>query len=940
MPDAEGYNNELRESNTILHFRQGLRPVLSEEVIRRDAEATVKEELKKVQQTEQMLRAIAERKKRHERNATSTDLICNVESKLEQIAETLSRHEEQIAVVNATGTQPPSRDPTLPGGTQRPANNVYQDDRGRSFDRRNTYERRDVSQPRNFGNFDNRYYNRKGDYRYNNRTYSSNDYCDNRRYNNDSYNRNYGQNDYYNRRDGGNYDNRGYNDQRKYNRSQSRGPFRGNSRGRGFRGNSRGRRYDNRSWQQRDRRDFSRPREDFRANDRRNVSFHDSSQTRERNDSGGHRGGYGLQNLPLLSIVTILATLLSVAGANQYQICSTRKGQFYVTPPKPSQCDLPPLINPKASRVRVYTPRAAPVTFKAFKCHNITETGCSDYFFGIKTNEFTEPPRFNAINPDACRGLIANATEGRGPNITTIRPQLWATNDEIIIPRGLIGRQCRSIQKHVIQEGSVGSKGGHHVESLLLSPNHCAIRNLSCSDSEGTVVWHIPDEHAFCSHRTHGIVYKAGLIETHLLLPAVQSAFILAPHAKVPDAIRQCIPGHIVPAGNDAYIELLPINETASTHSSQPHRFKREVSNHLWPKSTNEKTLAMEQRLLAGQRKLTAIRDILSLRPAEALFNTDINRLVNNRQSKRHERSELVDKMQNQLQDLHRQLQLRRTEEQKLLKKIETLTKNRRHDAAVSQAPRARELLSRTTTPTTTTTTQTANRAGPAQFPYVVPKTTIMSIAPNGTKFYHSLTRKVYSSMTQLSHGSAIVNGSVIYYVFWPSPDTRSVRRYRKSKWDAEESRRQGPRYAAGRSTRDLEEILLWTILGTKDRFTVEEAEVFYLAFDNAENRKHFHELYMTVPTDDYYDDELTPLSFDLDVPVPDADYATSSEQLYEEYEEVPSRHRRHLPDEAATTTAWDYAEDDEADKELSKRIHHRHQKNGDLFPPTTAETP
>ncbi|KAH7696806.1 Polynucleotide kinase 3 phosphatase [Aphelenchoides avenae] len=445
MPDTEGYNNALRESNTILHFRQGLRPGLSVEVIRRDAAATVKEELKKVQQTEQMLRTIAERKKRHERNATSTDVICNVESKLEQIAETLSRHEEQIAVVNAIGTQPPSRDAAPPSSTQRPTNNVYRDDCGRSLDRRNTYERREAGQLRHFGNNENTRYNyRNDDNRHYGRNYANNGYNgrNDSQYYNDNYNRNYGYNNY-GRRDGGRYDSRGYNDQRNYDR--------GNSRGRGFRGNNRGRRYDNRNWQQRERRDYSRPREDYRNNDRRS-------------------------NLPLLSIVTILATLLSVAGANQYQICSTTKGQFYVTPPKPSPCDLPPLINPKAARVRVYTPRAAPVTFKAFKCHNITETGCSDYFFGVKTNEFSEPPKFNAIDPDECWDMIANATEGRGPNITTIGPQLWATNDEIIIPRGFIGRQCRSIQKYVIQEGSVGSTGGHHVESLLLSPNHCAIR--------------------------------------------------------------------------------------------------------------------------------------------------------------------------------------------------------------------------------------------------------------------------------------------------------------------------------------------------------------------------------------------------------------------------------------------------------------------------------
>ncbi|KAH7668169.1 hypothetical protein AAVH_42992, partial [Aphelenchoides avenae] len=494
--------------------------------------------------------------------------------------------------------------------------------------------------------------------------------------------------------------------------------------------------------------------------------------------------------------------------------------------------------------------------------------------------------------------------------------------------RGFIGQKCQSVQQYAVQRGSIGSPDGHHIISNI----------LGCTDETGTVIWNISSDAVFCSHQSRGI-YNTAVVKTettqHLLVPYSQSSFTLAPHQPIAAAVLKCIPGTVMAAGNDAYIRFLPLQTTTTTTPTT--RQKRAIQ---WLKlpdrtSTLELELTAEQKLLAIQRKLWALREILNIPPAEALFNPDINRLANNRQRKRAERlrnTQMWRKRLHELEDSQHKSQQAR--------ELPRSTKT----AAELQMPASEQ---GTQSPARQVTLTTAATLTPqptiAAFPYVQPKTVLIKRARNGTSYYESSARKKYL-LTQLPHGSVVWNrtSDELQYAFWPNSDPTSVKLYRHSRWEYAEDRRDGPRYTQTRSARNnMAEVKLQLAIGNREFLSPQEGQNFAQLWDEITRRQRLDEVISQMFAGRMDNDEdLLPApaayqeqqdqqenAVDDDAEF-EANYDNYEYKSSESEETADARHRRH----AKTSSEFNYDTDDAQDKEHKKQIARRFDKDGERF--------
>ncbi|KAH7721606.1 hypothetical protein AAVH_10906 [Aphelenchoides avenae] len=321
-------------------------------------------------------------------------------------------------------------------------------------------------------------------------------------------------------------------------------------------------------------------------------------------------------------------------------------------------------------------------------------------------------------------------------------------------------------------------------------------------------------------------------------LPPVQSAFVLKPHTEVPKAVQDCIGGIVLAAGNDAFIKFLdtlPANITSPwmTHNMTPsQRSRRSTEAQLrtgfggterrprdlhFPSTTDTETLTPTQQLEAVKLKFQTLRAVLSLPPAQAFYNTNVNCLAYDVKRSRLERQ----RKQTKRRDAEKAKTVSRSptsrtgafeEQQACLRAVnnhnvkpsDVLTKTalQHKQTFITKAATTTQTYAPTETSVTTkatsitqqqltTTAPTISATTPEtpQFPYTEPKIFLAKKETNGSIYFHGTTRKKYWDLKLMPHGSAVLEKEtdVVHHVFWPSTDAEGIRLYRLSRFEHEE---------------------------------------------------------------------------------------------------------------------------------------------------------
>ncbi|KAH7722915.1 Integrase core domain containing protein [Aphelenchoides avenae] len=365
-------------------------------------------------------------------------------------------------------------------------------------------------------------------------------------------------------------------------------------------------------------------------------------------------------------------------------------------------------------------------------------------------------------------------------------------------PDGFIGDACAESWNIVAQRGGVDSKNGIHIESDLMDPTNCTISDHKCISNGHIVVWKVPDMHVFCSHELAG-EFDALVSMTHVPLPPVQSAFVLKPHTEVSKAVQDCIGGTVLAAGNDAFIKFLDMmpanitspwmthNVTASQRSrrsaeAQPRTefggTERRPQGLHFPSTTETKTLTPTQQLQAVKLKFKALRAVISLPPAQAFYNTNVNRLAYDLKQGRLERQ----RKQTKWRDAEKAKTVSRSptsrtgtfeEQQAFLRAVNnhnvktsdvqpktalqhkqtfiTKTVTTTQTYLPTEASLTTEATSTTQQPPTTTPTISATMTPETpRFPYTEPKIFLAKKATNGSIYFQGTNRKKYWDLKQI----------------------------------------------------------------------------------------------------------------------------------------------------------------------------------------------
>ncbi|KAH7668161.1 hypothetical protein AAVH_43001, partial [Aphelenchoides avenae] len=526
-------------------------------------------------------------------------------------------------------------------------------------------------------------------------------------------------------------------------------------------------------------------------------------------------------------------------------------------------------------------------------------------------------------------------------------------------PDGFIGDACAESWNVVAQRGSVDSKNGVHIESDLMNPNNCTITDHQCIDNGHTVVWKLPDMHVFCSHELAG-EFDALVSMSHVLLPPVQSAFVLKPHSTIPKSVQECIGGTVLAAGNDAFIKFLdalPANITSPwmTHNmTASQRSRRSTQAQLrtgfggterrprdlhFPSTTEAKTLTATQQLEAVKLKFQALRAVLSLPPAQAFYNTNVNRLAYDLKQRRLERQRKQTKW--------RDAEKAKTPKTALQHNPTFITKavTTTQTDLITEASLTTKATSITQQPPTTTAPTISATMTPEtpRFPYTEPKIFLAKKATNGSTYFQGTNRKKYWDLKQMPHGSAVLekDTDVVHHVFWPSTDADGIRLYRLSRFEHEEERRQGPRFRPTRHQRHEPEALLLNEVRMKDTLLPAEAQEIYDLWAGLEERNHFNDV-----LNDFLLEEAEYETYEE--PKLEAEDGEPMPQAEGDHEEGPSPPEEAIQQEATreaaftvqednagrrkrstkTSKEWDYGNDDERDKAASKRMKNRFNKD------------
>ncbi|KAH7708675.1 Integrase core domain containing protein [Aphelenchoides avenae] len=947
-PPPAGYWTEEQHNATVVsHFRHGLLPKLHAEVIRRKAETTPHAELQKVIEEDRIQQSIRERQQDHSGSSMTMAAINAISAKVENLASE-QEHLRRIAAVR----------PYRADGhaSEEFANSGFPS----TFNRRN--------EPYQQGN-----YRRQDEDR--GRSWSHQRSNNQQQWQREPDRRNHQWSNQSNR---GNYEGRNF-ESNNSNRSVNQDYSRGRSgaprfqRGRGTWNQTGDRRsggnYNGNQWQRRD------------PDERRREP--------SAGPSGGRRGiGFRLPDFIAVIAILALTSMLPSAATEeqhqfherQYQICSITKAPVYVSRPIPERCHLPSGIHTVRARVQIYRPRLSQITINAYSCTNVTYVTCGSYFFGIRTSAHNAEPKYNTISAEACWTFAQDANLTEGATNSRAEHDIWTTGRMPSVPDGFMGDACAESWNVIAQRGAVDSKNGIHIESNLMDPTNCTIRDHKCISNGHMVVWKVPDMHVFCSHELAG-EFDALVSRSHVLLPPVQSAFVLKPHSEVPPSVQECIGGTVLAAGNDAFIKFLdtlPANVTSPwmtfNATTSPRRRRstetllrtgfgsteRRTEGLHFPSTTGTKTLTPAQQLEAVKLKFQAIRAVLSLPSAQAFYNTNVNRLAYDLKQRRLDRQ----RTQRKWQDAEKAKTVSRSptsspwtfdEQQVALR-----SKQERKPMTVKKTTTTMQTYSRARIPPTTgatfsTTGATVDEVQPPttgaattpitaspetpQFPYVEPKIYLAKKATNGSRYFQGTNRKKYWDLKQMPHGSAILEKEtdVVHHVFWPSNEAADIRLYRLSRFEHEEAQRQGPRFSPTRRQRHEPEALLLDEIRTKDVLLPAEAQEVYDLWAGLEERAHFNDVLndFLIEEADYATYEEPAFETETDeAPQPmgatpyEADLGTSAEQRMGATPTPSTTGATRRKRSTNTSKEWDYGTDDENDKAASKHMKNRFNKD------------
>lgn len=226
--------------------------------------------------------------------------------------------------------------------------------------------------------------------------------------------------------------------------------------------------------------------------------------------------------MPLLTFIALFCLTSA-----QYQICLETNGGLLVSPPEKQSCIPPPVDRVQRVIVEIFVPKISPTTVPVYRCINETRTLCTKSILGLTQSSWIEGPTRSSVKVNACWDTIKLGRTPDGRQLIHQDSDLWLTKNPIIQENAVFGQKCVTGHNLVVLRGQVGSVDGKTMVSNLENFAGCTLTNMSCTKTESTVVWEAYDSKMFCGYESTG-VFEAMMSNRHILVESIQAAFLFA----------------------------------------------------------------------------------------------------------------------------------------------------------------------------------------------------------------------------------------------------------------------------------------------------------------------------------------------------------------------------------------------------------------------------
>ncbi len=203
-------------------------------------------------------------------------------------------------------------------------------------------------------------------------------------------------------------------------------------------------------------------------------------------------------SLAAVCILIILFLLLclqpgtATTSSHPFQFCGASRSGHAIAVPNRVRC-IPPEADHELvqTAVKIWTPRAEPLTFSAYKCTRRTRTICTNMgFFGSK-GIVADVQKTQHTTDGTCRQFLLNTSNKfRLFSLSERYPGVWITNNTLTVEYSwCCTDHCKSVRNLIIEKGQIATFDGRHLSSVLGDIGGCHARSGVCFNTDSTIVW-------------------------------------------------------------------------------------------------------------------------------------------------------------------------------------------------------------------------------------------------------------------------------------------------------------------------------------------------------------------------------------------------------------------------------------------------------------------
>lgn len=171
-------------------------------------------------------------------------------------------------------------------------------------------------------------------------------------------------------------------------------------------------------------------------------------------------------------------------------------------------------------------------------CAQITRTVCTHAFLRWVLSVARDDIAIVGVPPAVCKHLKLYK-EYQGIKLDAEGPNRWKSHNPTTYSYGWIGERCTPTTNFILEEGFIAFHNGATIITPLSSTDRCNVKAGICLTKHSTLMWNTSAIGHTCHFKKRGS-YEGQLVGNHLIIDAIQTAFVLKPETNQTTNARLC----------------------------------------------------------------------------------------------------------------------------------------------------------------------------------------------------------------------------------------------------------------------------------------------------------------------------------------------------------------------------------------------------------------